>query len=210
MSLQEWLAFVVIWTPVGLPVGPNAVACVTAAVSNGPRRALWMAAGITLASVAHALLAVFGFGALLLIYAELFHVLKWLGIAYLIWIGVMLWRRPVTELTVAARPVEPSGRLLRFGFLVSMSNPKAVLMYLSVFTQAIDPAAPLAPQLVVLMPTASAIVAMIYVGWVRLGGPLRRLLTSARWQRLFNRTAGGFYIFTASAVAIVGPRRAAS
>ena len=69
---------------------------------------------------------------------------------------------------------------------------------------------PLAPQLAVLMPTASAIVAMIYVGWVRLGGPLRRLLTWARRQRLFNRTAGGFYIFTASAVAIVGPRRAAS
>lgn len=208
MSLQDWLAFVVIWTAVGLPVGPNAVACVTAAVSNGPRRALWTAAGITLASVAHALLAVFGFGALLLLYAELFHLLKWLGIAYLVWIGILLWRRPPADLAIAARPVESSGRLLRFGFLVSMSNPKAVLMYLSVFTQAIDPAAPLAPQLAVLMPTASAIVALIYVGWVLLGGPLRRLLTSARRQRLFNRTAGGFYIVTASAVAFADPRRA--
>ena len=206
MSLSEWLGFVVLWTLVGLPVGPNAIACMTATVANGWARALWVAVGITLASVVHSLIAAFGFGALLLAYAELFHLLKWLGVAYLVWLAIGLWRRPALNVAVD-RPPAGRWRLTRQGFLVSISNPKAVLMYLAVFTQAIDPTAPLWPQLAVLMPTASTIVALIYIGYVLLGAPIRRLLTSARRQRLFNRSAAGFYLFSAAAVAASDPRR---
>ncbi len=207
MTLNEWLAFVAIWIAVGLPVGPNAVTCVTASVSHGPGRGLWVALGITLASVAHSLVAAFGFGVLLLAYAEVFYLMKWLGVAYLLWMGVALWRAPVRELRGSAKI--PAGRthLLRRGFLVSMSNPKAALMYLAVFTQSIAPEQPLAPQLAILMPTASGIVLIIYCGWVILGAPLGRLLTSVKRLRLFNRAAAGFYLFSASAVALADPRR---
>ncbi len=206
MSLNEWLGFVVIWTIVGLPIGPNAVCCVAVSVAHGPLRGFWVALGITLASVTHALIAAFGFGALLLAYSEIFYIMKWLGVVYLLWMGVLLWRAPVRELQSGRRI--PAGRwqMLRRGFLVSMSNPKAALMYLAVFTQAIAPDQPLVPQLAILMPTASGIVLAIYSAWAILGVPLSNLLTSARRLRLFNRTAAGFYAFSASAAAMAPAR----
>ncbi len=202
MTLNEWLAFVAIWTVVGLPVGPNAVTCVTASAAQGPRRGLWVAFGITLASVAHSLVAAFGFGALLLAYSDIFHIMKWLGVAYLLWMGVALWRAPVRDIQPGTQEFAGRGQMLRRGFLVSMSNPKAALMYLAVFTQAIAPDQPLAPQLAILMPTASGIVLVIYSTWVLLGVPLGRLLTSVKRLRIFNRSAAGFYLFSASAVAL--------
>ncbi len=207
MTTEELFAFAAIWTAVCLPLGPNAVACLTAALSNAVGRALWVAVGITIASVVHALVAAFGFAALLFTYAGLFQIMKWLGVAYLGWIAISLWRRPVRGLAVEGRA--PAGRieLLRRGFLVSMSNPKAVLVYMAVFTQAIDPGHSLTPQLAILLPTASGIVFLVYVGYVLLGAPLRRLLTSSAHHRFFNRTAAGFYLVTASAIALADPRR---
>ncbi len=138
MTTEELFAFAAIWTAVCLPLGPNAVTCLTAVLSNDVGRALWVAVGITIASVVHALLAAFGFAALLFTYAGLFQLVKWLGVAYLGWIAISLWRRPVRGFAVEGRARAGSIQLLRRGFLVSMSNPKAVLVYMAVFTQAID------------------------------------------------------------------------
>lgn len=205
MEFHEWLRFVTIWIVVTIPVGPNAVACMTAAVTHGAWRALWVASGVTFASVAHSLLATFGFSALILTYGDAFHILKWLGIAYLMSVGISIWRQPaVQDISVRNQVSAESWKLIRRGFLVSMSNPKAALMYLAVFVQAIMPENPLGPQLVLLMPTASGIVLIVYIGYVLLGVPLRRLLTSDLRQRMFNRTAGSFYIITALALALSG------
>jgi len=202
MTLNEWLAFVAIWTLVGLPVGPNAVACVSASVSQGPARGLWVALGITLASVVHSLIAALGFSTLLLAYTEIFYLMKWLGVAYLLWMGAILWRAPVQDFRSGTGVLVGRGQMLRRGFLVSMSNPKAVLMYLAVFTQAIAPDRALAPQLAILMPTASGIVLAIYSSWVVLGVPLGRFLTSVKRRRAFNRTAAGFYVLSAGTAAL--------
>lgn len=207
MTVQDWLGFVVLWTIVGLPVGPNAIACMAASVSNGPARGLWVAVGVALASIVHALIATFGFGALLLAYSELFHLLKWCGFAYLVWLAVGLWRRPVVDPGAALPLAEPRLVLLRRGLIVSLSNPKAALTYMAVFTQAIAVDQALAPQLAILMPTASVIVLLNYVGYTLLGAPLRRVLSSARRRRLFNRSAAGAYLFTAGALALADPRR---
>jgi homoserine/homoserine lactone efflux protein len=209
MEFQEWLRFVAIWIVVTLPVGPNAVACMTAAVSHGAWRAQWVAIGVTFASVTHSLLATFGFSALILTYGEAFHIVKWLGIAYLMSIGISIWRRStVQDLSVRSHVSAEHWTLMRRGFLVSMSNPKAALMYLAVFVQAITPENSLAPQLALLMPTASGIVLIVYIGYVLLGVPLRRLLTSELRQRMFNRVAGSFYMITALTLALGhGPPR---
>ncbi len=208
MTFEEWLAFAAVWTAVSLPVGPNAVTCMTAAVANGTTRALWVPLGITFASLVHALIAAFGFGALLLASAEAFQLLKWIGVAYLLWLGVSLWRRPLESEDQPMRAPTEGWRLLRRGFLISMSNPKAVLVYLAIFTQAIAPSEPLPGQLLVLMPTASGICLLVYVGYVLLAAPLRRLLISAHRRRLFDRAAAGFYFTSAAVVALSDPRRA--
>jgi len=208
MTIEEWLAFAVVWTAVSLPVGPNAVTCMTAAVANGTGRALWVPIGITLATLVHAPIAALGFGALLLASAEAFQLLKWVGVAYLLWLGVSLWRRSLGSIEQPTREPTEGWRLLRRGFLISMSNPKAVLVYMAVFTQAIAPGEPLPAQLLVLMPTASGICLLVYVGYVLLAAPLRRLLTFARHRRLFDRVAAVFYVTSAAVIALSDPRQA--
>ena len=207
MSFESWLAFITIWTVACLGVGPNSVTCATAAAHNGVVRGLWSALGITVASLVQSMIAAFGFSSLMLAYSGAYIFLKWLGIAYLAWLGVSVWRRPARAFASGGGPRESRLILLRKGFLVSISNPQAALTYLAVFTQAIDPEAPITSQLAVLVPTASGIVLLIYTGYVLLGGQLRLIMTSARRQLAFNRVTGTFYMLTASILAFTDTRR---
>ncbi|WP_282605863.1 LysE family translocator [Pelagibius sp. Alg239-R121] len=208
MTLAEWLTFVAIWTVLSLPLGPNAINCMTAAVSNGTRRALWTVLGIALAGLTHMAIATLGFGTLLLAYAELYLVLKWLGIAYLVWLGVSLWRKPVMAASLGEREVQPAASLVRRGFTISMSNPKAILSYMAAFPQFIVAGEPLIPQLIVIVPTAITIIILVYSGYTAAGGGLAKLLTSVARQRLFNRAAASFYLVIAGALAFSDTRRA--
>lgn len=208
MTLTEWLTFAAIWTLLSLPLGPNAINCITAGVSNGTRRALWTVLGIAIAGLTHMTIAILGFGTLLLAYAELYLVLKWLGIAYLTWLGISLWRKPATLSAFGSREMEASGLLVRRGFTISMSNPKAILSYMAAFPQFIDPDRPMAPQLLFVVPTAIMILAAVYGGYTAAGGSLARVLTSTACLRLFNRAAGGFYLVIAGLLAVADTRRA--
>lgn len=202
MSMEQWLGFLVVWTIASLPLGPNAVACMTASVRQGFRGGWLVALGVGLASLLHMAATGVGLGALLLASAELFAAVKLAGALYLLWLAVQLWRSP-------AEPAAPGGdaaasplALLRRGVLVSLSNPKAVLMYVAVFPQFIAPGEPLLQQLAVLVPSATGIVLLVYSGYAALGLPLGRWLGTARRLRLFNRVAAGFYGLTATALAL--------
>lgn len=194
MSLEHWLLFVGIWTLAGLPLGPNALNCIAVAAGAGFARALWAVAGILLAALCHMGAVVFGLAALLLASAQLFGLLKLLGAAYLIWMGVAAWRRGGLPPLAPDRHGHSALRLIRRAFLISMSNPKALLSYFAVFAQFVDPAAGLNGELAVLAGTALAITALIYVAYAAIGLGLGRLLSSAARQRLFNRSVGSFYI----------------
>ncbi|MDH5555908.1 MAG: LysE family translocator [Alphaproteobacteria bacterium] len=207
MSFENWLTFVTVWAVACTGVGPNSVTCATAAAHNGVARGMWSALGITAASLAHSMVAAFGFSTLMLAYSGAYQFLKWLGIAYLVWLGLSLWRKPPIVVSIEDHKREARLPLFRGGVLVSISNPQAALTYLAVFTQAIDPQAPTAPQLAVLVPTASGIVFLIYTGYVLLGGQLRLVLKSARRQVFFNRVTSGFYLLTASILALADARR---
>ena len=202
MSMEQWLGFLAVWTIATLPVGPNAVACMAASVRHGFRSGGLVALGIGLASLLHMAVTGIGLGALLLASAALFVAVKLAGALYLLWLAVQLWRSP-------AEPGAPGGAaptsrlaLLRRGLLVSLSNPKAVLMYVAVFPQFIAPDQALLPQLAVLVPSATAIVLLVYGGYAALGQPLGRWLDTAGRLRLFNRAAAGFYGTTAIALAV--------
>ncbi len=208
MALTEWMTFVAIWTLLTLPLGPNAINCMTAAVSNGTGRALWTVSGIALAGLTHMTVAILGFGTLLLAYAELYLVLKWLGIAYLLWLGVSLWRKPVGSSYLGRGEPQSTGHLLRRGFTISMSNPKAILNYMAAFPQFITVGEPLAPQLLLIVPTSTVILVLVYGGYTAAGGGLARFLTSVTRRKLFNRVAGSFYLLIAGLLAVSDTRRA--
>lgn len=210
MTIDTWISFVAVFTALSLPLGPSAVTIMSVSAAAGLRRAAMVALGFVLAGAIHASVASVGFGALLLASAELFTAVKLAGAAYLAWLCIRMWRRPTVTRMVSGggRPgaVETGPALVRRGVLVSLSNPKAVLSYMAIFPQFIEPALPLVPQLAVLMPTAAVIVFAVYMGYAGLAAPLGRWLVTARRQRWFNRAVAAIYGFCAAGLALSARR----
>jgi homoserine/homoserine lactone efflux protein len=200
MTWEQWLIFVSIWALAGIPLGPNALNCIALSAGAGFKRSLWSVAGILVAALCHKTAVILGAAAILLANAELFSLLKLCGAAYLIWMGISLWRKG-GQLPATATPKATSRvQIVRQAFVVSMSNPKAILSYLAVFSQFLTPGEPLAPQLIVLVPTALSITAAIYVSYCALGTGIGRFLGTLRRRLIFNRSVGSFYICAGAAL----------
>jgi homoserine/homoserine lactone efflux protein len=207
MALHDWLVFMAIWFAAGTPLGPNALNCIVVSASNGFQRSLWAVLGVALAALCHLAAMSVGLSTILLANATLFHAIKWFGVAYLAWMGVtMLTRQAALPNLPQGRPVSRLAATQR-AFLISLTNPKAILVYLAVFPQFIKPTQDLAPQLAILVPSALVIVVLIYTGYCALGLGVRRLLSTLRRRRAFNRGVGGFYLFSALGLAWFDPRR---
>lgn len=201
MSIEQWLVFVSVWIAASIPLGPNALNCIALSAGAGFRRSLWAVAGLLVAALCHMAVTILGVAAILLANALLFQVLKLCGAAYLVWMGVSIWRKrdglPETDKPASVSRIY----IVRRAFLISMSNPKAILAYLAVFSQFIPPDGPLTDSLIVLVPTALATTIVVYVGYCAIGLGMGRLLRSARRRLAFNRTVGGFYVFAGAGLA---------
>ena len=124
VSLDQWLIFVAVWTAAGLPLGPSALNCIALSAADGFYRSLWAIAGILLAALCHMVATILGVATVLLANAALFQGLKFIGAAYLIWMGLSLWRRKDRMFSIERRGPASPRRLLRRGFLISMSTPR--------------------------------------------------------------------------------------
>lgn len=206
MILDEWFFFVAIWTLAGLPLGPNALNCIALSAGSGFRRSLWAVVGILIAAICHKAAVILGVATFLLANAGLFQVLKLCGAAYLIWMGISLWRKG-GQLPAAGDPGKLSRlTIVRRALLISMSNPKAIFAYLAVFSQFINPGEPLAAQLVTLLPTTLTVTAAVYIAYCAVGTGVGRFLNTMRRRLAFNRGIGVFYMFAGAALAFSGRR----
>jgi len=130
------------------PPGPSQLLFVGGSIQHGVRRALPIMAGDLSANAVQILIAGFGLASLLSISASVFGVIKWAGIAYLVWIGLSMIRE--ARQTKGPRVTPPRGHLFRKGFLTSAANPYAVVFFAALFPQFIDPMLPVAPQILIL------------------------------------------------------------
>ena len=194
MTVESWLTFVVIWTLAGLPLGPNAVHPIGVTLRNGYPRCFFAPLGMALACVIHATIASLGVGTLLLLSPTLFVTLKLAGAAYLAWLGVKLWLRKPQAINPQSGGAESAVRIVLSSCAVSLVNPKAVLSYVAIFAPFVSAESALLPQLVILIPTATLIVFLNYVGYALLAWPIRRWMDSAAKRRLFDRISGTMFI----------------
>jgi threonine/homoserine/homoserine lactone efflux protein len=136
-----------------------------------------------------------GVSAFMLAVPTAFEVLKYAGAAYLIFLGIQMWRAPVDFEPLAASPRGTASRvaLLRGGFLVGISNPKLLIFAAAFFPQFIAPSAPWAPQFALLAATFLAAESFFYVTYALSGRRLATQLMRGAWQRRFNRVSGVFF-----------------
>lgn len=199
MNANTWLLYIVAAFGLSLTPGPNSLLVLTHGALHGQRRTLYTVAGGALGFLALIALSMAGIGALLAASSHALTVLKWLGGAYLVWLGVQLWRAPPIALqaegaTVAAVPAA----LFRQGLFTALSNPKALLFYGAFLPQFIDPARALLSQFIAMALVFVAIEVLVEVVLARLAHRIRAALQRA--GRGFNRACGGMFMAMGAAL----------
>ena len=198
------LAFVGTVTILMLIPGPNVALIVANSIAHGARHGLLTVAGTSSAMVVQLALTALGMAEAMSRLGVWFDALRWIGVAYLLWLGVRQWRAPPTDLS-ATRP-EPKAPRAIYGraFLVSLTNPKTLFFYGAFFPQFVSPGRALDGQLAVLAASFLLIAVVVDGGWAISAGRARGML--ARHGRFRNRLGGG--ILVAAAIALATVRRA--
>lgn len=199
MALHTWLLYLVAATGLSLTPGPNSLLALTHGALHGHRRTLYTVAGGALGFVTVIALSMLGIGALLQASASALLVLKWAGGAYLVWLGVQLWRAPPLQLQAVAGASFPRrSQLFRQGLFAAVSNPKALLFYGAFLPQFLDPARSLWLQFAIMAGTFGLIECLVEVLLARMAHRIRPALE--RFGKRFNRICGG--AFAAMGVAL--------
>lgn len=193
MALELWLVYFVATLGLALTPGPNSLLALTHGGLYGARMALATILGGVVGFSTLIALAMFGLSALLKTAPNALLALKWIGGAYLIWLGVQLWRSPPMNLALADSGARPSAsRLFRQGLLSALSNPKVILFYGAFLPQFVDPQRGLAVQFVVMAATFAVVEFLVELLLALLAFRVRPWLQ--RGGRAFNRSCGALFV----------------
>ena len=190
VTLERWGLFVITETALCLTPGPAVLFVLSRALSRGRAASAGAAVGILGANIVYFALSATGLGAVLLASYELFSLVRWLGAAYLVWLGAraFIGRTPPRS---AAGPHESATRRSWLnGFVLQAANPKALLFFVALLPQFIDPAGNIATQVLVLGSTSVAIELLVLLAYGAAAGRLHGLAVNARYARLADRIAG--------------------
>lgn len=203
MHLSTWLLYVLAVIVLTMTPGPTVLMCISNSVQFGARRAMLSAAGSTTAIVGVMALSVLGLGAVLAASETLFNALKWLGAAYLAYLGLtsLFSKAGRIAFSESAAPSTTDFKLFGQGLLVGASNPKALLFFSALFPQFIDPAAPQLPQFAVLCATFVFFELLWLVIYSLLATRAKSWLQAPRRALAFNRLTGAVFLLAAGAVA---------
>ncbi len=189
-----WSAFAAACVIVLIIPGPTILLVVAYALSIGRTAALAVVAGVALGDLVAMTLSVIGLGALMQSSALLFSLLKWVGAAYLIWLGYTLWRAPpsvLSEAEAADPPAMSPRRIFAHAFAVTATNPKSIIFFVAFVPQFVTPGADPAPQLALMTVTFVVLAAVNAAAYGLLAERMRRMLKTPKAARLANRIGGG-------------------
>ena len=191
MTLDTWIAFAIASAALLVIPGPTILLVVGQSLGGGWRNALPLVAGVAAGDLTAMSLSLAGLGALLAASATLFGVLKWAGAAYLIWLGIGLWRTPVAA---EAPPPMPPRRAMRDAYVVTALNPKSIAFFVAFVPQFINPAAGFLPQAALLVVTFVTLAALNAGLYAVLAGRLSGAVLRPAVRRLCNRLGGSMLI----------------
>lgn len=194
MSLHVWWIYVTAVFLISATPGPNMLHVMTQSIAHGPRRVLATMAGLMSAVLLCLVASALGLGAVLKASPRLFDLLRYAGVAYLVWLGIKAWRAPV-GIPVGTPARSRSDRALyATGLLTGLSNPKLIVFAAALFPQFIDMSRPFWTQLAILIASFVMIESFWYAMYALGGTRLARWLAPANRQRLFNRGTGLLFI----------------
>lgn len=203
MSPAVWIAFLAACLAISISPGPGAFASMAAGMRNGFLRGYWVVIGLQIGLAAVLAVVAAGVGTLVTSSPTAFELLRWFGVGYLAWLGIMQWRAEGGILRPGSGGQRQQRRaLLLRGFLVDLSNPKALLFLLAIVPQFIDPARPLIIQYLILGATMITVDMIVMAFYTLLAARVLQWLQSPLHRLLANRGFGLLFIFAAVSLAV--------
>ena len=204
MELSTWLAFFVASWAISISPGAGAIAAMSAGLNHGFRRGYFTTFGLVLGIWTQVIVVGIGLGALVAASASAFLVVKWLGVAYLVWLGIAQWRAPVTPMVTSAEGgvvVTRRSMVLR-AWMINAVNPKGTVFLLAVVPQFMNLSQPLLPQYLVIAATLGFTDLVVMAGYTVLASRMLGALKSPAHIRAMNRTFGGLFVLAGSVLAL--------
>jgi len=206
MSESTWWLFVGMTFVVSATPGPNMLLVMSHGARFGWRKAVMTMAGCMSALLTMMSLSAAGLGAVLHTSPRVFDALRYMGAAYLAYLGYRLWIAPshneqTSEATADAAVQRSGGSLYREGLAVAASNPKAIVFAAAFFPQFIHADAPALPQFGILLSTFAVIEVAWYGIYAVSGHKLSRYLQRQEVLKAFNRVTGGVFVGFAALMA---------
>ncbi|MBQ0959032.1 LysE family transporter [Ideonella sp. 4Y11] len=205
MEFSTWLPFFLATVAISLSPGPGAIAAMGAGLNHGFRRGQSIAFGLALGVWTQLLVVGVGLGALLATSALAFAVLKWVGVAYLVWLGVQQWRSPAAPVSAPGGDAVPSAtraQLVLRGWGVNALNPKGTVFLLAVMPQFLDTARPMLAQYLTIAATFGVVEFTVMTGYAALASRVLRLLRTPAQIRWMNRSFGGLFVAAGAFLAL--------
>jgi threonine/homoserine/homoserine lactone efflux protein len=199
MALHTWLLYLTAVIGLALTPGPNGLLALSHGALYGHRKTLFTVSGGVLGFTLLMALSMLGIGTLLQASAQALILLKWLGGAYLIWLGIQLWRAPPLHLAMAEKAVERSAfKLFRQGLLSALSNPKVILFFGAFLPQFLNPEADLWLQFAIMAATFALVEGGVEYLLARMAHRVRPWLQ--RSGKGFNRCCGSLFALMGAAL----------
>ena len=204
MSYQVWLAYMLACWVISISPGAGAIASMSSGLNYGFRRGYWNALGLQLALLVQIGIVAAGVGVLFATTPWAFMLVKWFGVLYLLYLAYLQWKAPTQSIKIQQeQPDKSIAKLVLHGFLVNMSNPKAIVFLLAVLPQFLDLSKPQWIQYLIMALTMVTIDLIVMAGYTGLAAKVLRVLKSPKQQKVMNRTFAVLFACAASLLSLV-------
>lgn len=201
MTFEWWFAYLLTSIILSLSPGSGAINTMTTAMHHGYRGAAASIAGLQTGLGIHIVLVGVGLGTLFSRSVLAFEVLKWAGVAYLIWLGIQQWRAAgAIDLNTLAQ-TQSRGRLFKRAVFVNLTNPKSIVFLAALFPQFIVPHQPQLAQYVVLGVTTIVVDIIVMIGYATLATRIATWIKGPRQMKALNKVFGSLFMLVGALLA---------
>lgn len=194
MDWHVWWLFLLTETVLSLTPGPAVLLVISQGLRSGGRRSIFSNLGILSANAAYFAISATGLGALILASYEVFAAIRWIGAAYLVWLGLsaIFGRHSIVSTTDSAgiSRTESNTRLFTSGFVLQAANPKALVFFTALLPQFVSPSQPLPMQMAILGVTSVVSEFFVLLGYGMLAGKASVLAQRPAVARVADYVAG--------------------
>jgi|SRR5579864_1156534 len=196
MTWQIWLFFVLTEAVLSMTPGPAVLFVLSQAIRRGAGKSVWGSWGILSANAMYFALSATSLGAVIIASYKLFFLIKWIGAAYLVYLGLSSFfgKTPVMSLPAANGDSRSGPRILRDGFFLQAANPKALLFFTAILPQFIDARHNVVFQVLVLGVSSILVEFAILFAYGELAGRAAAAAQNPRFEKVTNRVAGSLLI----------------